>query len=245
MKILIQRKVIENCPILEVVGEKDRAAQLPMVVYFHGLNNSKEKHLENAYGLAKEGFRVILPDALMHGERRHDFDRKVDPMATWDIVAQSLADLRAIHAHYEPLIDAGRFGIAGESMGGITACTALTQFPFISGAFIMMASPLPVQFTLEAMRLAKIDAETTEAVLKRLSLIDLSLNPEVLKDKPVAFWHDTDDAVMPYEPTKAWYEAIKGEAYANQVSFISSTGEGHRVRTKTIKTMIDFMKNAI
>lgn len=245
MKIIIKSKEIETCPILEVVEERNENSALPTVVYFHGMNNSKEKHLEQAYGLASEGFRVILPDAHLHGERKNESDDKIDPLATWEVVGQSLKDLKAIYSHYEPLIDQGRFAIAGESMGGVTSCCALTQFPFIRAAFIMMASPLPVQLSIKAMKDANFKIEEIESVINRIRPLDLSLNPEVMKGKSVTFWHDVDDTVMPYEYTKAWYDRIREEPFARKLRFITSHGEGHRVRSKTTRKMIQFMKENV
>ena len=68
--VIIKNKAIQNIPVFEVYKDENKNKVLPLIVFYHGWESRKERVLEYGYTLAKKGFRVVLPEALNHGERQ-------------------------------------------------------------------------------------------------------------------------------------------------------------------------------
>lgn len=67
--ITVEHKSINGIPILEVVLTERLNEILPTVVFYHGWTNLKESSLVHGYEIAKKGFRALIPEAYLHGER--------------------------------------------------------------------------------------------------------------------------------------------------------------------------------
>ncbi len=95
------------------MGEKQ-----PVLFFIHGLTNCKEGMVDYAKSLADEGYFVIVPDLPGHGESVTS-----TPMNTYDIIHQAAIDCGEMLTFYNKsrYADTSRFGIAGFSMGGMTA----------------------------------------------------------------------------------------------------------------------------
>ena len=64
-----------HIPLLHVYKESEKDIQVPVVIFLHGFTSAKEHNLHYAYQLAEKGFRVLLPDAHLHGERQEPLDK--------------------------------------------------------------------------------------------------------------------------------------------------------------------------
>ncbi len=69
MSPLILKRTVKNIPLLEVVLEELRDEKIPIVIYYHGWQTSKELVLTQGRKFAKKGIRVFITDAMNHGER--------------------------------------------------------------------------------------------------------------------------------------------------------------------------------
>ncbi|MGY3777652.1 dienelactone hydrolase family protein [Isobaculum melis] len=249
--ISIQHEVVSGIPVLNVAPADKMNEKLPTVIFYHGWTNYKESVLVNGYELAKRGFRAILPEAYLHGERKESELVEEKYMEFWEVVLANIKELPLLHQHYleKGLLDAERFGVTGLSMGGITTCAMLTQFDFIKAAVCLMGSPAPMEFSKWLLQSSwatgtKIPADTVEQI-GQLAPIDLSVQPEKINGRPVHFWHGTADELVPYKPTKDFYEHIKNEPYAKNVSFTTSKGVGHRVPYLTSVEMAEFFEKVL
>ncbi len=244
MMIEIIAKQIEGLPVLEVVARKYRTQSLPLIVFYHGWTGCKERVLTEGYELAKRGFRVVLPDAKFHGQRqsgpvtghRQEF---------WQIVASSVKELPLLVDYYRQTsgIKDDLVGVSGLSMGAITTCALLTVYDWIKAGVSLMGSPCPTAFARQLLEelpgLADIPASFVEQQLAQLELIDLSKHPERIAGRPVHFWHDTADQMVPYAPDKAFFDSIQGKDYARNTSFTTTTGQGHKVNYATAVEMAE------
>lgn len=61
----------------------------------------------------------------------------------WDIVLNEIEEIGVLKNHFEKvgLVDGGRIGLAGTSMGGITTLGALTAYDWIKAGVSLMGSP--------------------------------------------------------------------------------------------------------
>jgi fermentation-respiration switch protein FrsA (DUF1100 family) len=243
---------VNDIPSLVIVNQEFKEKALPLLIYYHGFTSAKEHNLPLAYLLAEKGYRVILPDSMYHGAREIDMSASKRQISFWDIVLKNVYELQEIIDFFraEKLIQTGRIGVAGTSMGGITTAAALTRYPEIRTAAVLMGSPQMTAYaktlvqTIQKTGNLPVTDETIGQLYEQLKQYDLSLNPEKLNERPLLFWHGDQDAVVPYDHAYTFYE--KAKEYYNdpdKIQFIKETNRGHKVsRYAILETVAWFSK---
>ncbi|WP_349410229.1 alpha/beta fold hydrolase [Pseudalkalibacillus sp. SCS-8] len=236
----IHTEYVEDVPVLNIV-KSDRAEQaLPTLIFLHGYTSSKEQNLSYAYLLGQKGFRVLLPDAPLHGERELPHSVEKRQWQFWDIVMQGINELKVIVEYYisEQKIDPERVCVAGTSMGSITMFGALTQYDWIKAGVSMMGTPSYVRFAnmmLEQIRKGDMELPVPltdlEQKVSGLNMFDLSETPERLGDRRLWIWHGEADSVVPYNLTRAFYDKLLHDGYVkeDQVHMVTDPIAGHKV----------------
>ncbi|MFV0254998.1 MAG: prolyl oligopeptidase family serine peptidase [Erysipelotrichaceae bacterium] len=234
--ITIKHKIIENIPVLELCLNKLINKKLPTVVCYHGWTNYKESALVNGYEIAKKGYRVILPDANLHGERQTQELDEFNYENIWNIVYSSVSELKILKNHYveKQLSDEFKFSVAGQSMGGITAIACFTKYDWVYAAACLMGTPEPIKLSEMLLTLPWVEQCNKslfelENDIKSWQDFDLSLQPEKIAGRPLMFWHGTKDKLVPFESSFEFYNKIKDKDFAKNVSFIKSTDIAHTV----------------
>lgn len=248
--IEIHKDNVGGIPVLQAVASGKSKEKLPLVIFVHGFTSAKEHNLHFAYLLAEKGFRAVLPEAELHGERENGVQKDDLMFSFWRIVLRNIQELGQIKDYYTSLslADESRIGIAGTSMGGITALGALTQYDWIKAAVSLMGSPCYSSFAraqVEKIRESGVAIPYSEEELEKqydqVKPFDLSDQPEKLRKRPLMFWHGMKDDIVPYHPTRRFYdELLKGD-YKNspeRLQFITDKQAGHKVsREGLLKTV--------
>lgn len=251
MKISIRHRYIKKIPVLEVVLETKKNSILPLVIYYHGWQSAKELSLTQARKLAKKGMRVILPDAMNHGERKTGPISPIPSVTFWSSIQYNIIEFSQLVRHFEKqgLIEDGKVGVGGVSMGGITTCALLTQHPEIKIAACMMGTPAPKKYIERVMeKSAEMDFFVPRDLPLLLSWVtnyDLSNVPETLAQRPVLFWHGTEDPKIPYGDMADFYRMIEDEPYAKNSQFITGKGEGHLVKGEMMDVVAVFFEKEL
>lgn len=247
----IDKKKMGNIPALIVVDIEKQREELPVVVFFHGFTSAKEHNLHIAFLLAEKGYRVVLPDSELHGEREQDTTETKRQISFWDIVLKNVDELAEIKQELEKenLILDGRIGVAGTSMGGITTSAALTQYEWIKTAVILMGSPRITTFAKTLVESFKkegdlpVTDEQIEALYGELEKRDLSLQPEKLNERPLLLWHGQQDAVVPFDHSYTFYDEVKKD-YNNEenIRFIKEDHVGHKVTRLAVLELVKWFE---
>lgn len=116
----------------------------PAVVLMHGLSTTKESYSQYGIELARQGFVVILPDMLNHG------DSDIASMDTFfkDPKAEGYGLYAAVrYAAGLDYVDTTRIGIAGHSMGGNAVNMSIlgdnmSPTPLISSVYLISSAPM-------------------------------------------------------------------------------------------------------
>ncbi|MDC3417222.1 prolyl oligopeptidase family serine peptidase [Aquibacillus salsiterrae] len=235
----IYKEYWQSIPVLVVVDSAKKEAPLPTITYFHGFTSAKEHNLPLAFLMAEKGYRVLLPDAIFHGERNGDLPSKEMEARFFAIVEQNLKDLAIIYQQVtaDNLIEENRFGIAGTSMGGITTAAALTQYDWIEVAAILMGSPNITEYAqslVENMKKSGVDIpysdKQIQGIYHSLEKIDLSKQVDKLNERPLFFWHGENDPVVPFDHAYRFYEHMVPH-YKNpeNIRFLREVKRGHKV----------------
>lgn len=238
--VIIENSPIADLPVLHLCQADKQNEKLPLVIFVHGFTSAKEHNLHYAYLLAERGFRVLLPEALYHGERGEGLSQGELNLRFWDIVINQIHELKVLKDDLviKGLADQDRVGIAGTSMGGIVTLGAMTQYPWIKAAVSLMGSPYYEKFSRyqidEMRRLGIVIPLSDEEVSQKITGLkefDLSLQPEKLDGRPLLFWHGKRDEVVPYQYTRHFYEEIKPlyKGREEHLKFISDSHAGHKV----------------
>ncbi|MBU8877434.1 prolyl oligopeptidase family serine peptidase [Bacillus sp. FJAT-29790] len=243
--VIIENIKITDIPVLHIADQKKSREKLPFIIFIHGFTSAKEHNLHYAYLLAEKGFRVILPEALYHGERNNGLSGHDLNIQFWEIVIRTIDELEILKHSFEEekLIDPSRIGLVGTSMGGIVTLGALTKYEWVKTAASLMGMPYYEKFALsqiDAMRKKGMEIPVQEdeiaQLMEKLKELDLSLQPEKLENKPLLFWHGKQDTVVPYSYTYHFYETIRPLYYQEpeKLQFIGEENAGHKVSTKGV-----------
>ncbi|ASK60818.1 esterase [Virgibacillus phasianinus] len=234
----ISNRKFNDIPALVIVEATKENDALPVVLYHHGFTSAKEHNLPLAYLLAEKGFRVVLPDSEYHGEREIEISALKKQISFWDIVMQNVDETKVIYdvLQKEKLLLDDRFGIAGTSMGGITTSAALTQFPWIKVACVLMGSPKITTYantlvtSFKRMGDLPVSEEMINEIFEALKKYDLSEQMEKLNNRPLLFWHGESDSVVPFDHSFTFYEKAR-ELYQDKedIKFLNQPNQGHKV----------------
>ncbi|NHM33674.1 prolyl oligopeptidase family serine peptidase [Neobacillus terrae] len=249
--ILIQNEHIERIPVLHLVNQEQQSEKRPLVFFIHGFTSAKENNLHYAYLLAENGFRVLLPEALYHGERELLLKEQDLYIHFWDIVLNTINDLNVLKEYYvsQNLVDEDRIGVAGTSMGGIATLGALTQYKWIKAAVSLMGMPAYEEFSrLQLEQIKNLGYRiplSEEEIVRQLSMLrvyDLSVQPEKLEGRPLLFWHGKKDDFVPYPLAYQFYQNIAEDydEHPEKLKFITDERAGHKVSQEGVKATIDW-----
>lgn len=237
--INVYKETWNEIPLLIVENPLYKNDPLPVVTYFHGFTSAKEHNLPLAYLLAEKGYRVILPDSLLHGEREEEISAKERQLRFFEIVLQNLEDLKEIKRFLDKrnLLAEQRIGVAGTSMGGITTAAALVKYNWIKAAAVLMGSPRLTAYAQALIAEAKnihkdlsLTEKEVEHLLQSLEAIDLSKQMEKLFERPVFFWHGEKDMVVPFSHAYDFYmEASRYYKNPDNIRFLREVQQGHKV----------------
>lgn len=239
MKLAIRKRHVGNIPVLEVVDENAIYDSLPLLIYYHGWQTTKELVLTQGRKLARAGFRVILPDAANHGERKTRVS-EIPSLTFWNSIQTNLFEFGYLVDYFENLgLSTGEIYVGGVSMGGMTTCALLTQHPQIKAAACVMGSPAPVAYrqriTTHAEAAGFYLPPDYEKLLSWIEVYDLSLHPESLAQRPLLFWHGISDIKIPIKQVTSYVEKNPNK----RITLIQED-EGHLVKGATMDRVRDF-----
>lgn len=249
--MIVERELWGKIPLLHVMPDGRSGEQLPTVVFFHGHMSAKEHNLHYAYQLAEKGLRVLLPDAILHGEREEGLDSVQISLRFWEIVLTSIDELGFLNKEiHKRQLAKGEIGIGGTSMGGITSLGALTVYPWVKTAAVMMgaanyvqlAKAQMAQFESKGFKLP-ITAEERKTMLSTLERFDATKNKSVMAKRPVFFWHGEQDTTVPFSPILSFYKALT-EDYAEvpeRLYFMRDREAGHAVSRAGMLAATDWL----
>lgn len=230
---------------LHAAPAEKRSKPLPTVVFYHGFTSSKEVYAYFAVALAQIGIRAILPDADMHGARfSGDGAQRLSHL--WDIVKKNIDELPTLEAALcaQGLIEKGRLGVAGASMGGMTALGAMARYPHLRAVASMMGSGyfMSLSHTLFPPLLVDSAAqkEAFDVRMAPLAEYDVSHQLEALSDRPLLLWHGEADGVVPAAESARLEAALRETQRNTHLTYITEKGVGHRITPPALNALTSF-----
>ncbi|MGN1401484.1 MAG: alpha/beta fold hydrolase [Bacillus sp. (in: firmicutes)] len=247
--IIIDRGEAGNIPFLHIYKQSLKEQELPFVMFVHGFESSKDRNIQYAYLLAEKGIRVILPDALYHGERR---EKEQLTSHFWNIVIQMIHELQFLKDQFveNRLANPRKIAVGGTSMGAIVTLGAMAKYDWISAGISMMGSPSYAgfaQYQLELMQKAygklPLLPGQIEDQLRLLSDYEAVGRLETWRPVPLFFWHGKADQTVPYKWAYAFYEQLH-PLYARlemPLHFRLDEKAGHAVPNDAVHEVTDWL----
>lgn len=226
---------VDGIPAIHAFPADREGQPLPTVFFFHGFTSSKELNAPFSYMLAKAGFRVVMPEAAMHGAR-FDGDEALRLSSFWEIMVTCIDELSLFRDHYarRGLIADGRIGVGGTSMGGFAALGSFAHYPWIKAAASYMGSAYfqSLSRTLYPAR--------TPMTQETLRAYDPSRQIERLAGRPLFVWHGEQDDIVDFDESLRLRDALSGAGQAGDLTFVSEAKGGHKVSTASVVAGVDF-----
>lgn len=225
-----------------------RQARLPTLLFYHGFTSSKEVYSYFAVALALAGFRVIMPDADMHGARYNgDSDQRMTHF--WEILQRNIDEVPQLEAvlHEKEWVAEGRFAVAGASMGGMTALGAMARYPQIQSVACLMGSGsfMTLSQTLFPPLVAHTPAQQ-QALANRLAPLaayDPSQQLPQLANRPLLLWHGEADEVVPFAETERLVRMLREAQLDSRLTFLSEKQTGHKITPSALNALVSFFKH--
>lgn len=243
--INIENVIINNIPAT-IISPKNFTQKMPVIFFYHGWSSNKDKHLTLGTLLSCNGYLVVIPDSINHGDRGIiDYsDMKTGLTQFWPTVVNSLKEFPTLLDYIKTTynIDENKIGVAGHSMGGMIASGILAHNPIISAAVILNGSGAWADATLDL--IGSHYEEQKEMADKGLSdlhpLIPIN-NIEKFKNTPTLILHGEKDMIVPIHSSKLFFDALK-EAYDNKelVSIVTFDRLNHYITEAMITEMLNW-----
>ena len=244
--IEISTETFAGIECLHATPAGKQQSPLPTILFWHGFTSSKEVYAYFAVELAKAGFRVVLPDADMHGSR-YNGDAELRFTRFWDILKSNIDEVKPLEAALQHLIAQGRFAVAGASMGGMTALGAMARYSHITSVGCMMGSGyfMSLSQTLFPPLVATTPDQKKELAekLAPLAEYDVSQQLEKLADRPLLIWHGEADEVVPAAESARLEKALREATLDAQLTYITEKGIGHRITPPALSAIAAFFKD--
>jgi uncharacterized protein len=250
--VSIQNGTIGDIPFLMVEKEENKGMPLPLFIFIHGYTSAKEHNLHFAYTLAEKGLRVILPDALHHGERISANPPKVMEYEFWNIVHQGIKDVNTIieWANENNYVSDREIAVGGTSMGAIITYGSLVNNQDINAGCALMGTPSHEDFARwQIERIEKaghklpLSIEELDKSYELISKYDLVQNMDKLNNRPLFIWHSEIDAVIPYEFAKPFVNRLTEN---NQRSvYMNDKSSGHKVSRPAYLNAVEWIAQNI
>lgn len=225
-----------------------RQARLPTILFYHGFTSSKEVYSYFAVALAQAGFRVVMPDAAMHGSR-YNGDTELRMTHFWEILKQNIDEVPLLEAalREKDWVADERLAVAGASMGGMTALGAMARYPQIHSVGCMMGSGYFMQLshTLFPPLVAHTpeQKETFATRLAPLAPYDPSQQLDKLANRPLLLWHGEADVVVPFAETVRLERALNEAQLDGNMTFLAEKHIGHKITPSALSALVSFFKH--
>ena len=250
--VVVEERQVGDITTIHVVKQSLKNVRLPLVVFEHGFKSFKEKIFIMASCWQKRIQGRPSVRCLSRGKAEGLTDMEMD-FHFWDIVLRSIDELAKIKESFEKqgLIDNGRIGVAGTSMGGLVTLGALTKYPWIKVAVSLMGMPAFTKFfhrQLAGLKQQGIELPMSEKewefISGNIAAVDLSMQPEKLDGRPLLFWHGKLDQTVPFDLAYDFYEQTKPlyVDHPEKLAFIVDEEAGHAVSREAVYKLVEWFE---
>ena len=240
MKVTKLKRKLGNIPLLELFPEGMENEKLPGIIWYHGWQMHKDIVMSQGILFAAEGYRVIIPDAENHGERRSETS-SIPSLTFFQSVQTNLFEFEYIINTYRSKgLITDKIAVGGISMGAFTTFALITHHPEIVLAGTLMGTPNIVNWRNRIQGHA-VNADlflptTYNELTGWVEKYNLATQPEKAQGTKFYIWHGSEDWRVPFEDIKNFTE--ENTWLDAQIHF--DYGVGHQVTPPITNELRDF-----
>jgi len=222
----------------------------PLIILLHGFGCDKETHLPEAEDLIKRGFRVLLPDAHLHGDGALPELEAVGPF-------QKVKQLDQIYQRTAESIDQCidfiqrregvpiQVGLIGISMGACAALYHIThnRHQAVKAAAAMLASPyLENHLRAMASALPEFGEFVGIDLLERIRQMDPAQKLKNTRDFPLQFQCGLADELVPIvDVRRAVDYLLNANQFPTTVRLVEYASVGHQTTPRMFIHAADWL----
>jgi len=248
MDIIMRYRKINDINIMEAFKD-DGIENKPLIIFYHGATGKKEDGLYPAFNLARNGFHVVLPDAVQHGERKQEGIY----LNLFEIILRTSEEVNKIIDSFSvnSCVDTTRAGLGGISMGGLITFKYLTGKDMrIKAAATTIGTPVWVSAITNPLLIStfkSINAHYSEEDIKKEQEIAAQFQPindyKSMVGVPLLMQNGESDEIVQVEGVKDFYNKLL-EASDNKedVKIITYPGVGHTYTAEMEAELIAWFK---
>lgn len=241
---------VAGVQIIHAVPSGQYSGLLPTIFFYHGFLSSKEIYSYFGYALAKAGFRVILPDAPLHGARAGG-DEVKRLASFWRILQNNVDELEALKDAFvaRGLADPQRLAVGGVSMGGMTTLASLVRFPWVKVAACLMGSGYfsALSDTLYPAYRQDDPAQRDAFRQHHAPLLSWDISDKVaqIAHRPLFIWHGEQDDVVPFADSLRLRQEIIASGNASNLTFVAEPAASHKVSVYALNQTVAFFERQL
>ncbi len=218
----------------------------PLVFFLHGLGGKKEDVIAYARDLAAQGYVVVAPDCVGHGESKPE-----ETLNFFDVIQRTAAGCGSILEYYQSsdYADPSHFSLAGISMGGMTALYFGAYSQLQPTAIVSICATADWESLLGTKeiytkfqageRTAITDEEERNQMIISMVQNSPDRNLEYLLQIPILMINGREDETVPVSGIEAF--EVKASLYPNHLECIIQDGRGHEVGDTDLDDIIRFL----
>ncbi len=222
---------------------KNHKGLLPTIINYHGWHSSKEFKKFESMIIATNGYQVIVPDALHHGDRdaiNHDDPKNFDDYL-WKIIFQGIKESNkfielVIKDHNA---NADKIAVMGDSMGAIIASGVFIVNPDLK-CLVQLNGCAAWQESIKNNYLPKTVGEYD----KLIECYDPIKNENRIKERAILLIHGIEDTSLSINEQKLFFNKISPlyDGDLEKFKFIEADKINHRITTGMLEKSIIWLK---
>ena len=216
------------------------------IIFYHGWSSSKERQRMRASILSSFGFKVLLPDALYHGERKALKNYNLlasQKYIFWDIVGRNREESSILIDGLVRDYGADPLGIfvMGHSMGGITSGGVLVKNRRVAGALILNGS-CDYKMSNEIFKTSIFKNREPSMVLDdKILSYSPKENVESILDRPMLILHGEADSLVDIRPQAKFFKMMREDYGKKDIDFIAYENLNHYVTVDMMEESISWL----
>ncbi len=213
-----ERLIIENIPLLLLKDENSKTVKGVIFIY-HGWSSKKENYEFIGSIFALEGYQVVIPDSLNHGERGILEYEKESVMEEnfWNTVINSVDEYFKIKDYLleKGILLSKNISVMGSSMGAMISAGIFVKDDNILSAVIMNGACnwLDLDERVKESRNINRGRGINREVLEKYNPAS---NLEKFAGRPLLLQHGQEDTSVPIESQDLFFKQIKGFYKGNE-----------------------------
>ncbi|KYP79821.1 alpha/beta fold hydrolase [Ferroacidibacillus organovorans] len=216
--VAYENAIVDGIPVSQFALRERTSESLPTIFLYHGWDSAKDNYVFEAEVLSLFGFRVIVTDAPLHGDRSVERNVQSD---FWKVIIQSVEEFKSLldYAHLTWGVNAKTSALVGSSMGGFTVAGIFANYPDVHCVVSINGSGAWEESEALFRRMDGRSPATDEE-LHLIRLFDPIRKIARLPRRPILLQHGASDSIVPIDGQRKFYKELLKNYVGNHTTLV-------------------------